>query len=69
MTLDNPLTAFVIAETALAVRLVQMIHSDLLITNRSLKSNSPLPVALMQSAADIAMLKVSLDFASLFIYR
>ncbi len=54
----SPLTAFVMAETALAVQLVQIIHNDLLIINRSLKSNSPLPVHLMQSAADIAILKV-----------
>ena len=59
-TLLSPLTAFVMAETNLAVEIVQKIHNDLLIVNRSLKSNSPLPVHLMQSAADIANLKVQL---------
>ena len=55
---QKPLTAFVIAESALAVRLVNIIHQTLSQINRSLKSNTPLQVSLMETALDIANLKV-----------
>ena len=55
---QKPLTAFVAAESVLAVRLVNIIHQSLSQINRSLKSNTPLQLSLMETAFDIANLKV-----------
>ena len=55
---QKPLTAFVMAETALASRLIKTIHQSLSIINRSLKSNSSMQLSLMEAVVDIANLKV-----------
>lgn len=55
---SNPLAAFVLAESALAVRLIHIVHHCLAAINRSLKSGLPLSVSLMESAIDISSFKV-----------
>lgn len=56
---SSPLVAFVVAESALAIRLVQIVHQSLAAMNRSLKSGLVLSVSLMESAVEIASMKVS----------
>ena len=55
---QKPLSAFIKVESALAMRLVNTIHQSLSQINRSLKSNTPLQLSLMEAAVDIANLKV-----------
>lgn len=49
-----------LAESTLAIRLVQIVHQSLAGINRSLKSGLPLSVSLMESAIEIASMKVRL---------
>ena len=55
---SNPLVAFVVAESALAMNLVHIIHQSLATMNRSLKSGLVLSVSLMESAIEITLMKV-----------
>lgn len=56
---SSPLAAFVVAESALAVRLIHTVHQSLSAMNKSLKSGMTLSVTLLESAVDIASMKVS----------
>ena len=55
---SSPLVAFVVAESALAIGLVHVIHQSLATMNRSLKSGLVLSVSLMESAIEITSMKV-----------
>lgn len=60
---SSPLAAFVIAESALAIRLVNTVHQSLAAMNRSLKSGLALSVSLMESAVEIASMKVRIQYS------
>ncbi|KAI9564905.1 hypothetical protein GHT06_008646 [Daphnia sinensis] len=63
---SSPLAAFVLAESALAVRLIHIVHQCLAAINRSLKSGLPLSVSLMESAIDISSLKTPKSWYALW---
>ena len=66
----NPLTAFIFAESRLAMQISQHVHQSLVAVNKALRSNATLQASQLETALDIMNLNVlhsplSNDFVTL----